>query len=324
LETAYGNAQLIKFTKQAKYGSGIKNILNIIAFQIWLKKQLKKERHGYEIIHSCDLDTGMPALKMAKKYHKKLVYDIFDYYVHAHNMPAVLEGILEKQEIKVINNADVTFICGEWRKEQISKATPKKLVVIHNSPSINYEEIENGASIVKSKNNKLKVVYVGILQDDRLLKEVADVIKEEDNVELHIGGFGKYEEHFKNLSENYENIYFYGTMKYNEVLKLESECDILFATYNPEIKNHQFSAPNKVYEAMALGKPIIVCNNTGIDKFVQKYNLGCCTDYTPEDFINVLNKITLNDYNKEELKKVFNEYSWDVMDKKINEIYLER
>jgi len=320
LQTECGNAELVKFSKEAKYGSGIKNILNIMAFQKWLKSKLKKENSSYEIIHSCDLDTGMPALNIAKKYNKKLVYDIFDYYVHSHNMPKILEGVLEKQEIKIINAADITIICGEWRKEQIDKATPKKLIVIHNSPNINYEEIDNRDSIIKSKNNKIKVVYVGVLQDDRLLTEIAESIKEEMNIELHIGGFGKYSGYFKTLSEQNDNIYFYGTMKYNEVLKLESECDVLFATYNPSIKNHRYSAPNKVYEAMALGKPIVVCKNTGIDNFVLKNKLGIAVKYNAVDFLNSLQSV-INSYQNVSQELFKSKYSWNQMEKIISTIY---
>ena len=35
----------------------------------------------------------------------------------------------------------------------------------------------------------------------------------------------------------------------------------------------------KLYEAMALGKPIIVCKNTGIDSFVKENNLGAVINY---------------------------------------------
>ena len=79
-------------------------------------------------------------------------------------------------------------------------------------------------------------------------------------------------------------------MKYEQVLSLEADCDILFATYNPIIKNHKYSAPNKVYEAMALGKPIIVCKNTGIDELVIKNNTGYAIDYNAEEFVEILNK----------------------------------
>ena len=197
---------------------------------------------------------------------------------------------------------------------QISKAHPKKVIVIHNSPQIEK---------TKDKNvdmNKIKVCYVGILQDDRLLLEICDEIAKHKNLELHIGGFGKYEMQIADMSKKYSNIKFYGGMNYHDVLDLESDSDVLFATYNPKIPNHKYSAPNKVYEAMALGKPIIVCNNTGVDELVRTEKIGFCIEYNAQDFIKCIQNI-----NKEEFERIKNDsrqlylkkYSWNVMEKKL-------
>ena len=51
---------------------------------------------------------------------------------------------------------------------------------------------------------------------------------------------------------------------YESALELYAKCDLMFALYDPAIPNHRYSAPNKVYEAMLLGKPIIVAEGTGV------------------------------------------------------------
>ena len=112
-------------------------------------------------------------------------------------------------------------------------------------------------------------------------------------------------------------------MKYDDVLDLENKCDILFATYNPEVPNHKYSAPNKVYEAMALGKPIIVCENTGIDELVKKEKIGFAIKYDAKEFIKIIKKITKEDYEKIQhyTQKIYNEkYSWLAMEKIQEEI----
>ena len=184
-------------------------------------------------------------------YNKKMIYDIYDYYIDSHNLPDIMKKFVEKQEIKTINYADTTIICSEQRKEQIKNSKPKNLIVIHNSPNIP-KELNTIPSVIKSKTKNTKIVYIGILQDDRLLLEISEDIKRYPQYELHIGGFGKYKNYFEEQARINENIFFYGNMEYNNVLKLESECDFLFATYNPIIANHSYSAPNKFYEAIAL------------------------------------------------------------------------
>lgn len=309
------NINIELFRKKSTYGSGMKNLLKLFLFQLFLYKTLLIRRKSYDIIFAADLDTGIVARIISRLLHKKLIYDIYDYYIDCHNLPSITKRIAEKQEIKTINYASVTIICTEQRKEQIKKANPNNLLVIHNSPEISKEMLE-GESIIQSNSDKIKIVYVGILQDDRLLIEIGEKIKTMPQYELHIGGFGKYGNYFKNLSQQYDNVFFYGMLEYEKVLKLESECDILFATYNPKVANHRYSAPNKLYEAMALGKPIIVCKNTGVDEIVNKEEMGKTIEYNLLDFFKAL--IEVEHKNYENVKKTYEQmYDWKIMKNKL-------
>ena len=312
------------FRKKAEYGAGIKSLFKLLQFQIWLIYNLIRTRKNVDIIHACDLDTALPAKFISKVFKKKMVYDIFDYYIDSHHVPKRIESKVEKMEINVINNADITIICTEQRKEQIRKANPKKCIIIYNTPKIDEEKIKQ--KIIKTTNEKFKIVYVGILQNNRLLKEIGEEIKKYENIELHIGGFGKLEEYFLDLSKKYNNIFYYGKMKYEDVLRLEKDADALFATYNPEVQNHKYSAPNKLYEAMALGKPIIVCKNTGIDKIVDNNHIGVIINYNGKEFINVVNKLINNPKLQGELSKnaknlYTKKYKWTQMEDKLLEEY---
>ena len=86
-------------------GIGVKNIGKLFGFFKWVKKTLKKNVDSIDIIHACDLDGAVGAYSFCIKNEKPLVYDIFDYYIDSHYVPRVLSGIVEKQEIKIINLA---------------------------------------------------------------------------------------------------------------------------------------------------------------------------------------------------------------------------
>lgn len=51
------------------------------------------------------------------------------------------------------------------------------------------------------------------------------------------------------------------------------------ALYDPAIPNHRYASPSKVFEAMALGKPVIVARGTGIDRRVRRHRLGWVVPY---------------------------------------------
>lgn len=53
-------------------------------------------------------------------------------------------------------------------------------------------------------------------------------------------------------------IFFYGKILYYETLKLESSCDIMADLYDPSNPDNYYAALNKFYEALMLGKPLIL------------------------------------------------------------------
>ncbi len=312
-------AKIFYCKKQAKYGAGIKNIHNFMVFKRWIRKQLKKRGNEY-LIYACDYDVASTAI--CCKRNRKFIYDIYDYFADSRNFPKVLKNYFRRKENSIINKADAVVVCTEQRKQQIAGTKPKNLFVIHNTPDITFD---SSNFQLKSNNEKTKIVYVGVLGAERLLNEICDNIGKHPNIELHIGGIGQYEEKVKKLSETTSNVFYYGSMTYDKVLSLESKCDILFATYNPAVPNHKYSAPNKFYEAGALAKPIIVCENTGIDKSVVDNDMGIVVDYNPNAFFDAVEKLA-ND--KSQIKRLgengnnaYNEfYSWDIMKKRIKEM----
>ena len=219
-------AEVIRFGIKAQFSGGIKkNLFPLCRFLGRLRSWLVKNKATYDIIHAFDFDTGFIASKYAKKFGKKFVYHILDYYVDSHGLrKTILEGAILKLENSVINYADATIICTEKRKEQIAGSTPKNLAVIHNTPSA--AQIRHCDNKTK-QTDKVKIVYVGILEPSRLLFEIADAVSQNSSIELHVGGFGVLEDFFIEKSNAFENIYYYGRLTYDHTLSLENECDIM-------------------------------------------------------------------------------------------------
>lgn len=311
-------------------GKGISNIFQLFRYQIIVFKWLISNRMNYDAIHAFDLDAGFPSIISSIFTRKPIVYHIADFYVDSRpGIPKQIKKIVRRLECLVISRAEVTIICTEERAEQIKGSNPKKLIVIHNSPSENHEV---NKSKVKSENlfsdsNSLVLCYVGGLEERRFIKSVINVISENKDYELKIAGMGNLENLVKQSTQETTNIEYCGRVDYSEALKMYASCDIMFAIYDPTVPNHYYSAPNKVYEAMMLGKPIIVAKGTGVDKLVEKEGIGICIDYSERDLQIALDYIRQNPKEIKEMgdraKKVFELYSWDRMKKRLIDSYEE-
>jgi len=326
LELDNGNAVIHRIGIKAGWGVGIKK--NAIAFVkytfrtfVWLVKNCK----SYDIIHACDLQTVIPALIPIILFKKKLVYDIYDYFSDtAHGNGLVLK-MANKFETAVINRATATIICSERREEQIKPAKPKKMAIIHNAPSVNQIKASD-KNICLTRTECIKLVYVGNLVEDRCIRELIEVVKQYPSIELHIGGMGDLTEFVQETSNEISNLYFYGKMAYDDVLALEKECDIMVAFYDQEVPNHKYAAPNKFYEAIALGKPLVMFHNTGVDDIIDKYDLGITVEQSVTSMIKGISElIARQDEWKcmgERAKYIFKElYSWEIMEYRLNQLY---
>lgn len=319
IEVAGIKIPITRLGHKASFGEGMKNLKPYLAFQFHMRKWLKNQ--CFDIIHACDFDTAFFSLGIAKNKKTRFVFDIFDFL--SGDPKNFFQKAVKKAQLRIINRADATIICTEERKLQIKGSKPKRLAVIHNTPDAS--QIGNEFFGLKKTEN-VKIVYVGILQDFRLLKEIADAVANFKGVELHVGGFGKYKSFFSQMADKYDNIFFYGKLNYDQTLALEKECDIMLAIYDPTIENHRFAAPNKFYESLMLGKPVIMVKDTGMSQIVSVNGIGVLIDYTEAGFIHGLNELLAVKQNwkiiGEKMRSLYkNEFCWNEMEKRLLNLY---
>lgn len=306
---------------KATYGEGLKNIKSYLAFQFHMRKWLKK--HKFDVIHACDFDTAFFSISVAKSKAERFVFDIFDFLYDTPQ--GIMQKCVKRIQYRIIEQADATIICTEERKKQISGSKPKKLCVIHNTP---FYELASKEEFDLGETNRVKIAYVGILQDYRLLKEVSYVISRSDVCELHVGGFGKYQEYFQEMSKKFPNIKYYGRLTYDQTLALEKACDVMLAIYDPRISNHRFAAPNKFYESLMLGKPVIMVKGTGMSSIVEENDIGAVIDYSEDSFQDGLNRICERKEEWESMGEVMrsiynNNFDWRIMEARLLKLYNE-
>lgn len=308
---------------KSSFGSGMKNLWPILKFNLRLFKKLFKMRKSIDIVHSVNLDTGLTCLLFAKFFKKRLVYDIYDYYVDAFPVPKKLRNLVRKIENLVINKSDLLILPIDSRRKQISGSNPKKTLILYNTPN---EEIETISNQKRSyyQANKINISFVGALVADRFLEELLSLTSKRTDIFLHIAGFGNKELVDKIQNGNNQNVHFYGKVSHKEGLEISNMADLMVAIYNPSVPNHRYSAPNKFYEALFLGKPIVVAKKTGIDELVEKYNVGHAIDYSQKDFnrlFDSLDKSKFGEFKANNQSVYKDHFSWEKMEEKLLNAY---
>lgn len=324
IETRGQKFEVQNICYKVKKGKGLKeNFKPLLTYEISLTRWLIRNRKNYDAIHACSLDVMLMAIPIAKMFGKKVIYDIYDDYADSHSVGERLHAVIKRIDAYLMKRADVVIICSEKRIEQMATKQVKKLVVIHNTPDISTID----ANLMPTDNNKkLKIAYVGNLNDGRLVYEIAEMISTISSFEFHCGGSGLHEQDISQLSQAHDNIFFYGRLTYEQTLSLEYNCDVIPAIYDPSVKNHTYAAPNKFYESLFLGKPTIMIHNTGMDDMVDKYETGITTNYSIEDiklaFDKIFHELPLWKKRDIAIKDIYHKlFSWEIMEMRLLEIY---
>ena len=271
-ETPFGLVERLPI--KGSFRSGLANLLPLVRFNLALLWHLIKRRSTYDAIHACDFDTVLPALVAAKLLGKKVVYDVFDFYADMlRATPGWIKSIIKKVDLRLMGWVDAVILADESRVKQIQGARPKRLTFIYNSPPI-----EDPFPLPPAPP-PLRIAYVGLLQKERGILQVIELLRRNPEWELDLGGFGGDEEEIRRAVADLPNVRYHGRVPYEKALELMSNAHLLFATYDPSIPNHRYSSANKLFEAMAIGRPIVVARDTGMDQLVQQYALGFVVEY---------------------------------------------
>ncbi|MCW1311256.1 MAG: glycosyltransferase family 4 protein [archaeon] len=321
--------QIYRIKIHGDYGSGVKNLLNVLFWNIALLFALIRNKGKFQIIHACDFDTIIPALICKLLFRKKVVYDVFDFYADMlRKAPDFLRRIIRRVDLFLMKFPDAVILADDSRIEQIKGSKPKRLTIIYNS--LPFDFFKDFLDNSQQKHDSFHIAYVGLLQLERGIIPMINVVKKHSKWHLTLAGYGGDEELIKKEVSTTFNIKLLGRIPYEEALKIYANCEVMFATYDPSIPNHRFSSANKLFESMALGKPIIVARDTSMDKIVEKYNLGFVVNYGNED---ELEKVLLEISSWDEAKKkefainslnIYKEYfSWEKMEERLRSLYDE-
>jgi glycosyltransferase involved in cell wall biosynthesis len=174
---------------------------------------------------------------------------------------------------RAISSADYVIFCNQIRREYyLDKGWVKcTSIVLENLPSqkvlnfISYTSPMDRATLSRkyniNLNGKICLVYAGSMSKERGVEMLIDRVSRSPEVYLFL--VGNYIGEMK--TELPSNVQALGRMSHNDTLRLIMSCDAQIAYYDNSLLNTRFAAPQKLYESAALGVPLIVNRNPGIE-----------------------------------------------------------
>ncbi|RLF57528.1 MAG: hypothetical protein DRN25_06420, partial [Thermoplasmata archaeon] len=285
-----------------------------------IKRQIRE--FSPDVIMGDGILTPYLAFRLARKYKIKTVYYCID--VDYKLIPyRFLQPVGKMIESKNIRNADLVLSINEGLREYTIRmgAKPEKTKVIRAgvdftkfNQGIDGQEIRKKYGI--EKDDKV-LFFVGWLYHFSGLKEVAVELSKigRDDLKLFIVGDGDAYQDLLKIREVYgleDRMIMAGRQPYDLLPQFLAASDIcLLPAYNNEIMRD--IVPIKMYEYMAMGKPVIATKLPGIMK---EFGNGNGVTYVdkPEDAVRKAIELIENGEVKREGEKArsfVEKFSWD-------------
>ena len=276
------------------------NYNNILLNKILMQELGKIQRPKYIQLYSTDWKLSVDNIKNYMANGFGFIYEyIDDISPELAGTKEIPQNIADKYDF-VMNNTDVYVVvtADALKQDVMSKRGDTNLVVSSNGVDYSFfQSFDEGFEFEPEfteilEKGKPIVCYYGALAkwfDYDLVKKMAQTGK------YSIVLFGiKYDESYDENLGDEENIYFLGPRDYKVLKNYAKKCDVLTIPF--KINNiTKATSPVKVFEYMALNKPIVT---TDMDE-CRKYN-SILIGHDHEEFIDMLDvalvKATDSDY----------------------------
>lgn len=235
----------------------LSTVLTVASLQPWFLVQTLRARP--RAVHAMDLDTGVVGLLAAHLLGVPFVYQCLDPYAGSLPVgwPAVIARVVDRIENAVISRSDLFVITDLKRLVQHRGARPPRVTELPNIPM-------RPLSPQPWPTGDLTVGYVGSLVPHRSLDTIIDTVGglAGQGVRLVVGGFGPLEPDLRTRAASYANVSFLGWVPDDEVMETMGAFDVFVQIEDPRHPAYRWVSPNKLFESMALGRPIIVASGT--------------------------------------------------------------
>lgn len=264
-------------TAPGGYGRKLSGLIQRVRWFWFLFNLLVSEVRDYDVVHPVDLDTAILVVPLARVLGKRVVYDAFDQAASIFK-PGLLHGLLAVLERRLIGWSDLVIFPDPVRLMQYGLPyDDNRTFIIGNIPDMGAIE---QVAFPPLEVGPLRIVYVGTLEAHHRGLEYIPEACARFGGELHflVAGLGQLSDFFSEQAKSWPNLTFLGQLDYADALKLMTTADCLYGPYLLTTRAHQFAAPNKAYEHLALGKPLITSVGTPPADLVYEVGSGFIFD----------------------------------------------
>ena len=238
---------------------------------------------------------------VGKLKRKPIVYDAHESFpdmLEGNIHPAVQRSLVHLENF-FIRNIDLLITVGEKLRRYFDQRGARHSAVVGNWKRLE-EFASTAAQNIETRrtlgipDDALTVVCITQLLQDRKIDELLGAIDDCPGVYAIIGGKGILEPVVTERAARNPRIKYVGYVGGAEIAAYTCASDVVYYGFDPQNPNARFSAPNKLFEALAAGRPLITGDFGEIADVVRQASCGIVLpEYSVKNVLDAL--VTMRD-----------------------------
>jgi len=306
------------------------------------ERRLKKTalQVNADIYHANDLDTLEICGSAAAQKEAKLVYDSHELWLESSRYLTATHPLnrirLKRIEQKYISKANAVIAVTPMRGRRMQEMYPymKNLHIVENAPQKLLKLPGKGRlrSMISAEPDDLIALYQGVLCPERGLEELLTAAELTDNPKLKFVFIGmdtwngtlQQTATDKGLNNR---VFFLPPVPSEELPEITVDADMGFILFRNTCLNHYYSLPNKLYEYMMAGVPIISSDFPELKRVLGEAESGVTVNPdSPEEIAQAVERLAASPDIRIKMKQngrkaALSRYNWEPQSKILRNLY---
>jgi len=297
------------------------------------------KREKYNVFHAHDLNTLLGGYLASLIQDAKLIYDSHELYLERNRFSPynpIGKWMRKKIEAYLIKKTNYVITVNDSLSHMIADTYKIKLpTVIMNTPNLEkvsppFQYVSLRQAIGIHKNYHV-LLYSGSITFNRGLENLIRSLVYLPQCFLVLMGFGndKYKKKLEDIATDLgvnSRFEFFGPVPTNQVTLYAEGADLGVAPIENVCLSYYYCSPNKLFEYLLAGLPVIASNFPEMTHIIDQYDVGTTFDPSiPKDIARAAMEILEAPEKWENINKktdaVASKYNWENESRKLIDIY---
>ena len=257
----------------------------------------------------------------------RLVYDAHELETETSGLGGIRKIGTKLVERALIKRADYCVFVGaaidDWYRQSYGL---ENTAIIYNAPAFTTTDASDIFRELYPIAPDMPIfLYQGVLSEARAIPKLVEAFSTLEQIALVIMGYGDLSEWVEQMANQNDNIFYHPAVPPSDLLRHTAGADFGLSVIESTSLSYEYCMPNKLFEYLMAGKPVLVSPTREQRDFVERHGVGVVLEDTSVEAIRKgVDQLLSQDLPvlRERVNQVRKEFCWERQEQTLRDIYM--